>query len=66
MTTEIKINDNVYWNIRVGMFPRTISGKVTGFDEKDPDYVLGYQTTQNTHGKPFRKHKNTLTIKKSR
>jgi len=46
---EIKVGDRVYYRVRMGHFPRTISGVVTKIDG---DNVTIRRTTQNTYGKP--------------
>ena len=62
LNDEIKKGTKVYWNIRVGMYPRRISGIVLSVDENE--IALIKQTTQNTYGKIIKKSINKLNKNK--
>lgn len=58
---NLNIGDKVYWKIRVGIFYRTLSGKIINIENEIATITA---QTQNTYGKQYKKHVNTLTKSK--
>ena len=59
--SDLKVGDSVYWRIRVGMFNRTLGGKIESI--ADGKAVVCVQT-QNTYGKRYTKSLGDLTKNK--
>jgi hypothetical protein len=59
--TDIKVGDSVYWRIRVGMFNRTLGGKV---EEINDGIATVSVQTQNIYGKRYKKSVGDLTKNK--
>ena len=60
-TEDIKVGDSVYWRIRLGMFTRTLGGKVLEINEGIATVAV---QTQNIYGKPYKKAIGDLTKNK--
>lgn len=61
MENKIEVGDKVYWTLNMGYIPIRISGKVLAIDG---DELSIAQTTQNTYGKPIKKHISKVTKSK--
>ena len=60
-TTDIKVGDSVYWRLRVGMFMRTLGGRV---EEINDGIAVVSVSTQNIYGKRYKKSVGDLTKNK--
>ena len=58
---NIKVGDSVYWRIRIGMFTRTLGGKV---EEIQDGIATVSVSTQNIYGKRYKKSIGDLTKNK--
>jgi ribosomal protein L35AE/L33A len=58
MKTDLKVGDSVYWRMRVGMFSRTLSGKITKIEGNT---AMVEVHTQNIYGAEYKKKLSTLT-----
>ena len=57
--TDLKIGDSVYFRVKAGMFPRTLSGKIVEINEKDYKATVEVHT-QNIYGKNYNIHLSRL------
>jgi len=58
-TTDIKTGDKVYFRVKAGMFPRTLSGTVLEINEKEYEATVEVHT-QNIWGKKYNIHLSRL------
>ena len=58
---DIKVGDSVYWRLRVGMFMRTLGGRV---EEINDGIAVVSVSTQNIYGKRYKKSVGDLTKNK--
>jgi len=58
---DLNIGDKVYWRLRIGMFLRTLSGRITKIENSIATVCVN---TQNTYNKEYNIHVNHLTKNK--